>query len=643
MNFLTEWISEELLKALGWTLVHSIWQLILSAAALWLVLKFAKKSTPALKYGIAVGTLVLSFTGVFGTFLFQWSHLASNPEYEFQNGNLFWPIQNQSAEELTWEAMLGKATFLIESNLPILVNFWFFGALLFLFRLANNLSEVRNLRKNAVLMEDFEVTEMVCRLAGKLEISRAVEIRTTAFTQSPLTFGTIRPVILLPAALIFHLSPAQLEAIIAHELAHVKRNDYLSNLILSVLEILFFFHPCYWWMSQTVKELRESAADDLALKAGIQPKVLATSLAEVLDFARQNSPELTLAASRKRNPTLLRIKRMLGYPTENYPQTPIISIPMLLTLFLSAGLMASAQHDAPDPSEAFKPISEITDVAVAYYPLDAPDTTAKNFPDPKTRDTVEIHGKPVMTFTMEDGKVYQVKGDLLISGKDTLVMSPKTKAAWENLRKMNTNEMPVLEMSDAPQFPDSLATPPIPPVPPVPPLPADFPEFPTPVPTENFMFNKLNMPMPPIHFSDTVKMTQEEKEKWVQKMEMKSKEWEAKFEKEFAPKMKEFEEKMKAWSEANEPKISEFHKKMQEWQDAQGSWIRELEGKMKIWQEEQGPKMKEFEDRMKEWEKRNQPKMEEFNRKMDVWQKEHRLKMEEFQKLLKEELKKEKN
>lgn len=639
MKLLNDWIPDELLKALGWTLVHSIWQLILVAALLWLLLKITNKSTPSLKYGIAVGALALSFLMVLATFLIQGAQMVSNPEIKVERAELGWFFQDQDKQELTWEFMLAKATFWIESNLAIFVNFWFFGALLFLFRLVNSLSEIRNLRKNAVLIDDFEVSKMAFRLVGKMRIRKEVEIRTSAYAQSPLTFGTIKPVILLPAALIFHLSPAQLEGIIAHELAHVKRNDYLSNLLLSGLEILFFFHPCYWWMSQTVKELRENAADDLALKAGIQPKVLATSLAEVLNFAKKNPPELTLAASRKRNPTLLRIKRMLGYPTENYPQTPIISIPMLLTLFLSAGLMASAQQDAPK-SEVMR-----VEKILSIQPNQAIAPVWDTIP-PLKWDLSKIEDHSI-SITTDDGKTYHIIGGKMISGKDTLVLSPKIKAELDKLTQFDAENMPELIIPDAPEFDHEWIAP-------IPDYDLDIPLPPDPLelPFESIEFG--NFPTWNFSFGDTSKMTKEERERSRKEIESLAKEaanqaermfkemekkwgesesvrkekmaeWEVKFQQEFQPKLKEFEQKMKAWQEANEPKIKEF------------------ESKMKAWQEAQEPKMKEFELKMKEWEAAHQPKMEEFHRKMEAWQKEHQLKMEEFQKLLKEELKKEKN
>ncbi|OOG69538.1 M56 family metallopeptidase [Algoriphagus sp. A40] len=672
MKLLNDLISESLLKAIGWTLVHSLWQLILIAGVLWLVLKLAHRAKPAVKYGLAVGAMVLSLAVSIGTFIYQYGpEETSKPFLTSKDLQLILSDPSIIQAEVGLESGINQATFWIEQNIPLLVNFWFLGALLFLFRLVNSLSEIRSLRKSSTSVSDFQLEKIVYRMAGKMGINTEVQLRISSFGVSPLTFGTFKPIILLPAGLLFQLSPAQLEAIIAHELAHVKRNDYIVNLLLSGLEVIFFFHPCYWWMNTTIKELRENAADDLVMKVGIEPKNLATSLAEVLNFAKQNPPELALAAGKRRNPTLQRIKRILGYPAQNYPQNPIISIPMLLTLFLSVGLMASAQQDAPSktgPIASSEPNGTIQSLAPAF---------------PAVQDTLKKASKPEATapsysygdhfFTNEHGKTYQINGELLISDGDTVVMSAKTKAALDQLRTFDYENMPHLDVPMTPVFPADFPMAPMPPfeftmdmpvmaaIPPMPPM--DMADFSFAMPEMDMSFDfEFDQNLAPFHFStDTTKMTKEEKEKWAKEMELKAKEWEEKFEKDFEPKIKEFENKMKEWEAANAPKMKEFEAKMEEWQAAHGpkmeefeakmeEWqaangpkMKEFEEKMKAWQEAQGPKMEEFELKMKEWEVAQKPKMEEFQRKMELWQKEHQAKLQEFEKLIQEELKKDNN
>jgi beta-lactamase regulating signal transducer with metallopeptidase domain len=646
---MTDWISDKLLHALGWTLVHSIWQLLVVAGVLWLALKLSRKASPALTYGMAVGALMLSFLATLATFLYLWTR----PE-----GILLLPSKGHilpvdlvnSNPSFDWEMWLAQGIFWTEQNLSLMVNLWFFGAVLFLFRLISQLTEVRNLRKTSQPFENLEIQTLTDRLVNSLGISRKIEIRTTARAHSPVTFGVMTPVILLPAALIFQLSPVHLEAVIAHELAHVKRNDYLSNLLLSTLEVLFFFHPCYWWMSQTVKELRENAADELALKAGISATDLANALAEVLQFASQPPPELSLAAGKKRNPTLLRIKRMLGYPTENYPQTPLISIPMVLTLLLCAGLVASAPQDPRPMRASFEQNSLLSDLVYLQ------DTTRNTGNDSSRTTLIQSSQEMDFTLTLDDGKTYLIKGGKLIHGGDTVLLSPKAKAALEKLSsiQMKGEGLPAMAPMPpmpamVPMFPMDLMAPmpamapmaPMPPMtemapmPPMPPMPMTGFEIP-PVPIMEGFEVPSQVFEGMLFQSDTTKMSKAEKEKWrksvkegeenwSKEFEMKAQEWEEKFQKEFAPKLKEFEEKMKEWEKSNEPRMKEF------------------ESKMKAWEESQGPKLKAFEEIIKQWELANQPRMEEFQKRMEVWQKEQQARRQEFQLLLQEELKKGKN
>jgi beta-lactamase regulating signal transducer with metallopeptidase domain len=610
-----------------------------------LVLKVARKAPSALTYGMAVGALMLSFLATLATFLYLWTRPVEILSLSVDSVN--------SSPALDWERLLAQGIFWTEQNLSLVVNFWFFGAILFLFRLISQFAEIRNLRKTSLPFENLEIQTLTDRLVATLGISRKIEIRTTGKAHSPLTFGVMTPVILLPIALVFQLSPAHLEAVIAHELAHVKRNDYLSNLLLSTLEVLFFFHPCYWWMSQTVKELRENAADELALKAGISATDLANALAEVLQFASQPPPELSLAAGKKRNPTLLRIKRMLGYPTENYPQTPLISIPMVLTLFLCAGLVASAPQDPASMKASFKQNPELSDLVYLQ------DTTRNTGNDSSRTTLIQSSQEMDFTLTLDDGKTYLIKGGKLIHAGDTVLLSPKAKAALEKLSsiQMKGEGLPAMAPMPpmpamAPMFPMDLMAPvpamppmapmppmpemaPMPPMPPIPPMPMtgfEIPPFPImegfEVPSQVFEGMLFQ--------SDTTKMSKAEKEKWrksvkegaenwSKEFEMKAQEWEEKFQKEFAPKLKEFEEKMKEWEKANEPRMKEF------------------ESKMKAWEESQGPKLKAFEEKIKQWESANQPRMEEFQKRMEVWQKEQQSRIQEFQLLLQDELKKGKN
>ncbi|SFU03796.1 Signal transducer regulating beta-lactamase production, contains metallopeptidase domain [Algoriphagus locisalis] len=682
MDLLNDWIAESILYATGWTLVHSLWQLVIISASFWLLLKIFGKQSTAFKYNLGLGALGLTLLTALGTFFYELSIYTPTPLFERLN-MAFVPAESlNTSSGYETDGLINVIIGWIELQLPLLVNFWFLGALLFLFRLFNSLSEIRTLRKSSTDPQDFQLEKTLYRLMGKMDISKNVELRLTSYCVSPVTFGYLKPIILIPAGLIFQLTPVQLEAIIAHELAHVKRNDYLINLFQSALEVLFFYHPCYWWMNQTVKELRENAADDLAVQVGVVPKELAYSLAEVLNFAKQNPPELALAAGKRRNPTLQRIKRILGHPAQTYPQNPIISIPMLLTLLLSAGLMATAQQDASVAVEKMNPVTvdvnaEMQAIAEVEKNINANvnsniDNNVNVFLDTiidnEVKKVVITDGKPTYVNSKNQIVEYQyakpehvlIKGDTIITKGDTVILKSRKKGTYvyhRNGEMVVLDDMPELELAPVPPFPGEAMAPvmdfamaPMPPMEfgmaPVPDF--DMSEMP------EMVFEMGDHPMifefdgkNGLGFffdADTIKnMTPEEKEKWAKNVEKRSAEW-AKAAELNAAKweahQEEFGAKMEEWQKAMEPKLKEFEKKMAEWQNAYEPKMKEFEAKMKAWQESNEPKLKEYEEKMKAWEKEMQPKMEEYQRKMEVWQQENAAKIEAYQKKIEEELKK---
>jgi len=636
MNLFTDWIPEQLRYALGWTLVHSLWQILAMGVVLWIGLKLSSNKSAAFKYNLGLITLGTSFFLTVATFTYELAAFTPAPVLEAWLSNLSSEDSKQAAAGYTAETLLSQSIYWIDQQLPIFVNFWFFGTLLFLFRLFNSLTELRMLRKAKSMEIDFEVKKIFNRLLDKFGLDTKVSLKATESGISPITFGYFKPVVLIPVALVFHLTPAQLEAIIAHELAHVKRNDYLINLIQSTMEVLFFYHPSYWWMSQTIKELCENAADDLAVEVGIAPKELAYSLAEVLNFRTQNPPELALPASKKRNPTLQRIKRIMGQPAQNYPQNPIISIPMLLTLLFSAGLIGSAQQDSPKVFEAITPdvflenpeISGMESTTRFFTQLD----TIKEPAIVKKSETVGESSNEWITNSGEkiivkrDGNnsyTYRFSADTVITDGDT-VITKKNKSYvfknedgvdWSTMPKMDFDfpEAPILpynmdEMPSMPLMPSMTAMPELPPMPEMPPM-LEMGNFIYPSnATGSTVYRTGKNGV--IITSDTTNMTKSEKENWAKEWEKQANDW-----------AKQSEEKMKSW----EPKMKEF------------------EEKMKAWEKAQEPRMKEFEKKMGEWQEKFQPKMEEFQRKMEVWQEENAGKFEEFQQKLEEQFKKKDN
>ena len=155
----------------------------------------------------------------------------------------------------------------------------------------------------------------------------------------PTVIGWLKPVVLLPASALAGLAPNQMEAILAHELAHIRRHDYIVNLLQTVVETLLFYHPAVWWLSRRIRAERENCCDDLAVSLCGDPVAYAAALAE-LEGLRSTTGELVLAATG--GSLLQRVRRLLGVPTHagRAPGWLAAGLALLVVISMSAGAVA---------------------------------------------------------------------------------------------------------------------------------------------------------------------------------------------------------------------------------------------------------------------------------------------------------------
>lgn len=204
----------------------------------------------------------------------------------------------------------------LQPYLPLLVGVWLAGVLALSLVHLGGLRRVRQVRRSARPAGDVwqAALERLCRRMG---IARPVELLETATLAVPAVAGWLRPVLLLPASTLTGLSPQQVEALIAHELAHVRRGDLAVNLLQAAIETLLFYHPAAWWISRVVREERESCCDDLAVAACGDRLVYARALADLEGLRAATLPAGAFGALGADGGTLLaRIRRLLA------PQTP---------------------------------------------------------------------------------------------------------------------------------------------------------------------------------------------------------------------------------------------------------------------------------------------------------------------------------
>ncbi|MGZ3182634.1 MAG: M56 family metallopeptidase [Telluria sp.] len=340
--------------ALGWALLDFVWQGILVgwvAALLFALLRHAK---PQARYlaGCAALTLCLALpVAGFVTRLQEpaSASLALDTVRQWQA----MPAAAPAAATLTLAAARVETwRDALQDRLPLVIVLWASGAALLGARMLLGLMWVRRCRATAALHGHAAWQACADRLAPRLGLRRRVRVGLVDELDGPVTAGWWRPVVLLPAALASGMPPELLEALLAHELAHVRRHDYLVNLLQSAVEVLLFYHPTVWWLSSRVRAEREQVADDLAATALGEPRRLAVALSELDRF--QLSPS-TLAPAAHGGELMSRIKRLVRPtrdPIDWKLALPAAALPVLGLAAALAVLSARAETAPAAPVSA---------------------------------------------------------------------------------------------------------------------------------------------------------------------------------------------------------------------------------------------------------------------------------------------------
>ncbi|MCB9234025.1 MAG: hypothetical protein H6581_20380 [Bacteroidia bacterium] len=262
-----KYLPLNLLDTLGLTLLHSVWELTLIGLTLYLVLIGLGKSSARLRYGVSVLAMALMAVAPILTFAILYSpEIPSNPALVAAT----WLAQASSpmAPDLTVPETAGFfETLLLEyrSFSPWIVAIWMLGAVFLAIRLAGGYWYSHQLRRKGISEVPESMTAMVAALQRKMGMLHPVKLLASARVTVPMALGHFKPVILLPVSMLTGLSDTQLECIFIHELAHIRRYDYLINILQRLVEIALFFHPAVWIVSKYLREERENACDEVVV------------------------------------------------------------------------------------------------------------------------------------------------------------------------------------------------------------------------------------------------------------------------------------------------------------------------------------------------------------------------------------------
>lgn len=332
MHLLTQ---SALLKALGWSLFNSLWQM----ALLWLfyriLLSVLRTASAHARHGLAF--LFLGIGVVSSTFTFFYQIIFS----EDPSASVSWPDRIFEVGGFPGASFWQTGREFIDQVLPY-CSFVYLLVLTFLFiRYCNQYFQSRQLKSQGLSRIQPELRVFVAETSRLMGIGKEVQVWLSSFIEGPVTLGFLKPVILIPVAMTSHLSPQQVEAILLHELAHVKRNDYLMHLGVTILEVLFFFNPFTRWLIRDIQREREHRCDDLVMQFRYDPHTYISALLSLATtkVGRQGSRQLALAATGGNDQILLKRVRRILKLRETKDRPGARALVFLLLALAGAGIL----------------------------------------------------------------------------------------------------------------------------------------------------------------------------------------------------------------------------------------------------------------------------------------------------------------
>jgi beta-lactamase regulating signal transducer with metallopeptidase domain len=364
------WLSAATLRLLALALLHFLWQGAALAALAYVVMALCR--TTASRYVVGVATLALMLAAPVATFVFF--------RAQEQPVAVPWPIGANSATQpastvpatiIHFAQSAAKHQPAAPPYFPWLVEIWFAGVVLLSLRSAGGILLVERLRRKENIPVTDDLRELCESLQQRMGLTRAIRYCESLHLGAPAVAGWLRPVVLLPVSVLSGLTEAQLEAVIAHELAHIRRYDAFVNLFQIGVETLLFYHPAVWWLGKRVRAEREHCCDDEAVALCGSPVTYAHALARLAETTA--APQLAMAANG--SPLVARVARLLGANTKSESiRGANLSAGVLC---LSAALLAGAalwgsvyQARAQSPSPVATAVSTATTVQVTNLTKD---------------------------------------------------------------------------------------------------------------------------------------------------------------------------------------------------------------------------------------------------------------------------------
>jgi bla regulator protein BlaR1 len=399
-------LPENWLHALGATLFHSLWLGVILALLAGLVMFTTRKASAAMRYNFLTICLALFVVAIFFTFYKELQKpVDATVVINLPSGAPDQPVVASVQHDMY--SGLNKILSLWNAYAYQIVLIWFLIICGKSIQLMVGLNGVYHLRKHKTYAAGKQWDEKLAMLAEKLGLSQSVKMMQSGIAQAPMVVGHFKPLILIPLGLLNGLSNAEVEAILSHELAHIKRKDYLVNLLQSFIEIVFFFNPAVLWVSQLIKTEREHCCDDLAITCVSDRKNYVQALIVCQEF-KQRAPAYAMAITGKKGSLLHRASRMLfnTNSTLNKMEKTILTIALVSVVVCSAAFKSVGNAKTVTRKKIATSIQVLQDTAKKAKPDEgkSTDQLEKEINSKVDRQLKQLNEKRKSSETNEDVK-----------------------------------------------------------------------------------------------------------------------------------------------------------------------------------------------------------------------------------------------
>lgn len=351
--------AQHFIQAFSWMLIHSLWQGLLLAVVTATILMLTKRTKATVRYNLVFVQFALFLLACGITFIYEWNRSAFQTAVP---GLLHATVTNSGLlPGLNIPCIRAFASTCIgyfSANAPMIVLLWF---VVFLFRavkMMGSLVYIHRAKNHLVYQPSDEWKAKVDLLCQKLQLKKAVQLLESGYVKMPMVIGHLKPVILVPVGLLAGLPAGQVEAVLLHELAHIRRNDYVVNFMQTIAETVFFFNPGLLWISSLLRDERENCCDDIALDQTRNKREFIEALINFKEHSLYGA-KYEVAFPGKKNHLLNRVSRILNNknktlaPAEKaFFMAGVIALSVMVATAAIAEVHTAVSNHRPTPPPA---------------------------------------------------------------------------------------------------------------------------------------------------------------------------------------------------------------------------------------------------------------------------------------------------